>query len=59
MFCWQSIIFGEESDKQDVLRQKRGLQLKYNFDYVFGEDSTQEEVYDKTTKQLVQDVLQG
>ncbi|KAJ8923180.1 hypothetical protein NQ315_001734, partial [Exocentrus adspersus] len=52
------IIF-EENDKNDLLRQKKGLEKQYTFDVVFGEDSTQEEVYKITTKSLVKDILNG
>ncbi|XP_053681672.1 kinesin-like protein KIF19 [Sabethes cyaneus] len=37
----------------------RNKPKKYNYDYVFGESSTQEEVYKTTTAPLVQDVLNG
>nr|XP_029709616.1 kinesin-like protein KIF19 isoform X2 [Aedes albopictus] len=37
----------------------RNKPKKYNYDYVFGEKSTQEEVYKTTTTSLVQDVLNG
>lgn len=33
--------------------------MKYIYDHVFGEDSSQEEVYMKTTAPLVKDVLSG
>ncbi|KAH0813427.1 hypothetical protein GEV33_009364 [Tenebrio molitor] len=49
----------EDNDRSDVLRQKRGYDKQYNFDVVFGEDSTQEEVYEVTTNSLVKDVLNG
>ncbi|XP_050524915.1 kinesin-like protein KIF19 isoform X2 [Daktulosphaira vitifoliae] len=54
-------IVVEETDKEkeDVLRQKRAGQKRYMFDVVFGEDSTQDELYEKTTKSLVQDILVG
>ncbi|XP_026468896.1 kinesin-like protein KIF18A [Ctenocephalides felis] len=32
---------------------------RYRYDYVFAEDATQEQVYNLTTKPLVQDVLSG
>ncbi|XP_065072856.1 kinesin-like protein KIF19 isoform X2 [Ochlerotatus camptorhynchus] len=37
----------------------RNKPKKYNYDHVFGESSTQEEVYKTTTASLVQDVLNG
>lgn len=54
----QNVIL-EDNDKSDVLRQKRGYEKQYSFDVVFGEDSTQEEVYEVTTSSLVKDVLNG
>nr|XP_023029277.1 kinesin-like protein KIF19 [Leptinotarsa decemlineata] len=54
----KSIVL-EETDKMDVLRQKRGVDKQYSFDVVFGEDSTQEEVYEVTTSNLLKDVLKG
>ncbi|KAJ8979399.1 hypothetical protein NQ317_015828 [Molorchus minor] len=48
-----------EDDRNDVLRQKRGVDKQYSFDVVFGEDSTQEEVYAVTTRDLIKDVLNG
>nr|CAH7728393.1 unnamed protein product [Callosobruchus chinensis] len=49
----------EDTDKFDVTRQKRALDKRYSFDVVFGENSTQEEVYEVTTSRLVKDVLNG
>ncbi|KAL1377014.1 hypothetical protein pipiens_004249, partial [Culex pipiens pipiens] len=37
----------------------RNKPKKYNYDHVFGESSSQEEVYQTTTAPLVQDVLNG
>lgn len=56
---FQNVILGDETDKNDVLRQKRGTDRQYSFDVVFGEDSSQEEVYEVTTSSLVKDVLNG
>ncbi|XP_017784963.1 PREDICTED: kinesin-like protein KIF19 isoform X2 [Nicrophorus vespilloides] len=55
----KNVIIGDYADKNDVLRQKRGSDKQYSFDVVFGEDSTQEEVYEKTTGSLVKDILNG
>ncbi|VEN36508.1 unnamed protein product [Callosobruchus maculatus] len=52
-------IILEDTDKFDVTRQKRALDKRYSFDVVFGENSTQEEVYEVTTSRLVKDVLNG
>lgn len=46
-------------DKHDVLRQKRGADKQYNFDISFGEESSQEHVYEVTTRPLVHDVMNG
>ncbi|XP_043464822.1 kinesin-like protein KIF19 isoform X2 [Leptopilina heterotoma] len=43
----------------DVEKQKRSFPRQYLFDVVFGEDSTQEAVYEGTTRSLVQNVLLG
>ena len=43
----------------DHLRKRRSNERQYLFDAAFGADSTQEEVYVKTTKPLVHSVLQG
>lgn len=55
----KNVVIGDEADKNDILRQKRGTDRKYSFDVVFGETSTQDEVYDTTTSKLVKDVLNG
>ncbi|CAG9864986.1 unnamed protein product [Phyllotreta striolata] len=49
----------EDIDKSDVIRQKKGVERQYLYDVVFGEDSTQEEVYKVTTKTLITDILNG
>lgn len=46
-------------EDQDNDKQKRAMPRQYLYDMVFGESSTQEEVYEGTTKNLVQDVLNG
>ncbi len=43
----------------DHLRQKRSNERTYLFDAAFGADSTQAEVYAKTTQPLVKSVLEG
>lgn len=47
------------NQNQDHLRKHRSNERQYLFDAAFGADSTQEEVYEKTTKPLVEAVLQG
>lgn len=59
MFCSFQHIILEESDKFKVVKQKKTLEKQYSFDMVFGEDSSQEEVYEFTAKSLVPDVLNG
>ncbi|CAH0563687.1 unnamed protein product [Brassicogethes aeneus] len=54
----KSIIL-EDPEKFDVLRQKKGVDKQHHFDVVFGEDSSQEDVYNVTTSTLVKDVLNG
>lgn len=49
----------EDGDKVDAIRQKKCLDKQYSFDVVFGEESTQDEVYEVTTSNLVKDVLNG
>ncbi|XP_067212902.1 kinesin-like protein KIF19 [Linepithema humile] len=46
-------------EDQDGDKQKRTVPRQYLYDIVFGEDSTQEQVYEGTTKKLAQDVLNG
>ncbi|XP_014472394.1 PREDICTED: kinesin-like protein KIF19 isoform X2 [Dinoponera quadriceps] len=46
-------------EDQDSDKQKRAVPRQYLYDIVFGEDSTQEQVYEGTTKNLAQDVLNG
>lgn len=58
-FFLQEVIIEDDADKNDVLRHKRGTDKQYSFDVVFGEDSTQEQVYEHTTSTLVKDVLSG
>ncbi|KAK6623854.1 hypothetical protein RUM44_010710 [Polyplax serrata] len=53
------ILEENEADKNDVLRHNRGSDRQYVFDAVFGENSTQEMIFERTTKGLVKDVLEG
>ncbi|XP_050463341.1 kinesin-like protein KIF19 isoform X3 [Cataglyphis hispanica] len=46
-------------EDQDSDKQKRTAPRQYLYDIVFGENATQEEVYEETTKNLAQDVLNG
>ena len=49
----------KKSIPQDPLRKRRSNERQYVFDATFGADSTQQEVYEKTTKNLVKSVLEG
>ncbi|KAM3964488.1 LOW QUALITY PROTEIN: kinesin family member 19A [Aphomia sociella] len=54
------LVLEEESDsRRDVLRQRRLNDKHYVYDKVFGEDSTQEEVYETVCAPLVGDTLRG
>jgi kinesin family protein 18/19 len=44
---------------EEAFRQHRSREKHYAFDYAFGENSTQVEVFDKTTRFLIDGVLQG
>lgn len=46
-------------DKQDVLRVNRSREKQYAFDFAFDGNSSQEEVYNRTTKFLIHGVLDG
>ncbi|CAB3224177.1 unnamed protein product [Arctia plantaginis] len=54
------LVLEEEADsRRDVLRQRRLNDKHYVYDKVFGENSTQEEVYDAVCAPLVGDTLKG
>lgn len=56
---FQHVIF-EDNEKSIRNQGSRRINDKqYSFDVVFGEESSQEEVYDVTTSSLVKDVLSG
>ncbi|XP_068244080.1 kinesin-like protein KIF19 isoform X2 [Palaemon carinicauda] len=48
-----------DAGKNDHLRQKRNQDKQFMFDRLFSEDSSQKEVYEETTKVLIEDVLNG
>ncbi|KAK8390230.1 hypothetical protein O3P69_010137 [Scylla paramamosain] len=52
-------LMNQATDRNDHLRQKREKDKHFLYDRLHGEDSTQKEVYEDTTKPLVQDVLAG
>lgn len=49
---------GQRVGKRDV-RRKTNKDLKFVFDHVFGEDSSQMEIFENTTKGVVDGVLNG
>ncbi|CAH4032683.1 unnamed protein product, partial [Pieris brassicae] len=54
------LVLEEETDsRRDVLRQRRINDKHYVYDKVFGESSTQDEVYDAVCAPLVGDTLNG
>ncbi|KAG7315129.1 hypothetical protein KOW79_021217 [Hemibagrus wyckioides] len=53
-----SFFSGQKAGKRDV-RKRANKDLKFVFDHVFGEDSTQMEVFENTTKGVVDGVLNG
>ncbi|XP_069358521.1 kinesin-like protein KIF19 isoform X2 [Maniola hyperantus] len=54
------LVLEEEADiRKDVLRQRRLNEKHYVYDRVFGEESTQEEVYEAVCAPLVGDTLNG
>ncbi|KAJ3087228.1 Kinesin-like protein kif19, partial [Quaeritorhiza haematococci] len=56
----QSVLTIDPYDEaEDVLRKDRPRERVYNFDYVFGETASQVEVFDKTTKFLIDFVVKG
>lgn len=50
---------GGNNRPPDPLGKKRSNERQYVFDITFGADSTQQEVYEKTTQPLVKSVLEG
>ncbi len=54
-----AIMDPASGDKQDILRANRSREKQYAFDYCFDPSSTQETVYNKTTKFLIHGVLDG
>eukprot|EP00976_Prorocentrum_cordatum_P048283 974598-Prorocentrum_minimum.AAC.4 len=53
------VITNIQSNPDDPLRGNRVREKKYAFDYVFDEHMTQEEIYNLTTRNLVDGVLEG
>ena len=64
--CFQMILLldgssGKRSQgpPRNTLGKNRSNERQYVFDMTFGADSTQQEVYEKTTQPLVKSVLEG
>ena len=64
--CFQMILLldgssGKRSQgpPRNTLGKHRSNERQYVFDMTFGADSTQQEVYEKTTQPLVKSVLEG
>ena len=53
------LLASTKSKKVDHLRERRNNERQYMFDVVFGPDSRQEDVYEATTKHLVNQVMSG
>ena len=49
----------KQGPPRDPLQKHRSNERQYVFDTTFGADSTQKEVYEKTTQPLVKSVLEG
>lgn len=50
---------GRADETKNVLRARRSREKRYAFDYVFDEHQKQQTVYNRTTKFLIQGVLDG
>ncbi|KAJ2946038.1 hypothetical protein O0L34_g4956 [Tuta absoluta] len=56
----KTLVLEDDTDiRRDVLRTRRINEKHYVYDRVFGEDSTQEEVYETVCAPLVADTLRG
>eukprot|EP01035_Chromulina_nebulosa_P018719 gene18719-24481_t len=54
------VILDPSADKSDILRANRSKEKQYAFDYAFDPNmTTQEDVYNRTTKFLIHGVLDG
>jgi len=59
-YCEDNIVrISKQARHGAVLRSEMGAQHEYQFDAVFGPNSTQADVYDSTTKDIVQQTLHG
>ncbi|SBT31209.1 kinesin-8, putative [Plasmodium ovale wallikeri] len=53
------VLLDPANNSDNVLRQNRSREKKYVFDYVFDENSTQEDVYNYSVKCLIDGVIKG
>ena len=53
------VLDKEAPDRQDVLRANRSREKRYVFDHAFNKFATQEEVYESTTRGLINGVMAG
>ncbi|XP_065339917.1 kinesin-like protein KIF19 isoform X1 [Cloeon dipterum] len=53
------VVREKDNVRTDILRQKRVSDRQYEFDLVLDEDANQEEVYEGTTRALVEKVVRG
>ncbi|CAH1795258.1 unnamed protein product [Owenia fusiformis] len=53
------VLLDPTEDPDDILRANRTREKRYVFDYAFGPNTTQAEVYEKTTKGLIENVING
>jgi kinesin family protein 18/19 len=53
------IVDPADEFNEDVLRKDRNRDKVYSYDHVFDEDAPQELVFEKTTKTLLDSVIQG
>ncbi|KAG1653376.1 Kinesin-like protein KIF19 [Nymphon striatum] len=53
------VLMDPQANKSDILRAKRSNEKQFVFDCTFDGTATQEEVYTKTTKKLIDNVLNG
>jgi len=59
-FCQDKVVcISKEARQGAVLKSEMGAQHDYQFDRVFGPDTTQEEIYKATTQEIVFETLKG
>jgi len=53
------VLMDPSDDPDDILRANRSREKQYVFDLSFGPASSQKEVYEQTTKDLIESVIDG